>query len=193
MNEQNNGAKDKNIVPVVSNPGGVKVRKKSLGKKFAETFLVGDVRTVRTYVEKEVIIPAIKKTISDIIKNGVDMMFYGTTSKSDDKKFGNIDYVSFFGKTQSKRRASESPKQSRYDYDELIFENEEEARMVLSEMVDLTIDYKHASVADLFQLCGRQSRFVDNNYGWVSLSGVKVLPTRGGWYIDFPKPIIFED
>ena len=106
MSEQNNSAKNKNIAPVVSNPGGVKVRKKSLGKKFAETFLVGDVRTVRTYVEKEVIIPAIKKTISDIIKNGVDMMFYGTASKSDDKKFGNIDYVSFFGKTQSKRRAS---------------------------------------------------------------------------------------
>lgn len=188
--------KGKDLTPVVKDPNSTKVRKKSLGKKFSETFLASDVQSVRSYVEKEVIIPAIKRTIVDIVKNGVDMIFFGHADRSDDKKYGKIDYVSYsgyYGKTQSNRREAEPVKKTRYEYDEIIYKYKEDADAVLSDMVDLTIDYGHASVADLLQLSGKTSRSTDNNYGWTRLSGVKVLPTRGGYIIDFPKPVIFDD
>lgn len=188
--------KGKDLTPVVKDPSNTKIRKKSLGKKFSETFLASDIQSVRSYVEKEVIIPAIKRTIVDIVKNGVDMIFFGHADRSDDRKggkFGYVSYSEYYGKTQSSRREAEPVKKTRYEYDEIIYKYKEDADAVLSDMVDLTIDYGHASVADLLQLSGKTSRSTDNNYGWTHLSGVKVLPTRGGYIIDFPKPVIFDD
>ncbi len=57
----------------------VTTKEKSATKKFAEKFFEDEVSNVKTYILWDVIIPAIKNVISDIVGNSVDMMLYGRT------------------------------------------------------------------------------------------------------------------
>lgn len=67
-------------VKIVTGP--VKVRKKSEVKKLADVFISEDAGKVKNYIFMDVLIPAVKKAISDIIINGVDMILYGESGRS---------------------------------------------------------------------------------------------------------------
>lgn len=56
--------------------------KKSEMQKFADVFISEDVNNVKSYIVMDVLVPAIKKAISDIVTNGIDMILYGETGKS---------------------------------------------------------------------------------------------------------------
>ena len=46
-------------------------------QKFADVFISEDVNNVKSYIVMDVLVPAIKKAISDIVTNGIDMILYG--------------------------------------------------------------------------------------------------------------------
>ncbi len=66
---------EKTVKPVVE--GKVKPVKKSAGKRFMESIGVEDGRTVGDYLVWDVIIPAMKDTISEVFKKGIDAFLYG--------------------------------------------------------------------------------------------------------------------
>ena len=53
------------------------VKKKGEMKKFTDIFISEDVGSVKSYILMDVLVPAIKKAISDIVTNGIDMILYG--------------------------------------------------------------------------------------------------------------------
>ena len=57
--------------------GTVKVKKKSELTKFAEIFLPEDISNIKNYILMDVLVPAIKNTIEDIITNGTRMLLRG--------------------------------------------------------------------------------------------------------------------
>ena len=57
--------------------GKVKTKKKSGITKFTDVFISEDVSSVKSYIIGEVLIPAMKKALSDIVTNGIDMILYG--------------------------------------------------------------------------------------------------------------------
>lgn len=73
-------APEKKVEAVVS--GGAKTRKKSEAKKLADTFISEDASNVKNYILGDVLIPAIKKAVCDIVTNGIEMILYGETGRA---------------------------------------------------------------------------------------------------------------
>ena len=71
---------------------------------------------------------------------------------------------------------------ARHDFDDILFESRGEAEDVLSHLVDLTIDYGVASVADFYDLSGIESQFTDNKYGWTNLRDAEVTESMRDAY-----------
>jgi len=180
--------------------GTVKTQKKSFSKKLAETFLEDDTKSVGNYIFHDVLIPAAKAAISDMVGGGIEMLLFGEkrggrTRREGGKSFTS--YGSYYGSSdrnkdslRDKDRGSrEISKQgrSRHDFDEIVLETRGEAEEVLSSLVDLTIDYGMASVADLYDMVGIASNFTDNKYGWLDLRDSSVRRVRSGYLLNLPR------
>lgn len=83
-------AAEKKVDKVVT--GNVKRKKKSEVSKFKDVFISEDVSNVKSYIFLDVLVPAIKKAVSDIVKDGVDMMLYGDKRSG---SRGSSSYVSY--------------------------------------------------------------------------------------------------
>ena len=69
--------------------GKVKTKKKSQVTKFADIFISEDAANVKSYVFMDILVPAIKKAISDIVIDSIDMIFYGGTGHSRKRSGGS--------------------------------------------------------------------------------------------------------
>lgn len=187
--------------------GRVVQKKKSLGKKFAETFLGDSVEGVSSYIIHDVIIPAAKNMMSDSIRNGVDMLLFGQVKGNRTTRDRNQSYVSYnnpynqTGRTNVNRantvrnereRKYSNKSRSRHNFDDIVLETRGEAEEVLSHLVDLTEDYGMASVGDLYDLVGITSNFTDDKYGWDNLSTATVERIRDGYLIHLPRTIVLD-
>lgn len=83
-------AAEKKVDKVVT--GNVKRKKKSEVSKFKDVFISEDVSNVKSYIFLDVLVPAIKKAVSDIVKDGIDMMLYGDKRSG---SRGSSSYVSY--------------------------------------------------------------------------------------------------
>lgn len=81
---------EKKVEAVIS--GKAKTRKKGEMQKFADVFIAEDANNVKSYILLEVIVPAIKKAISDIVTTGIDMILYGEAGRT--RKNGSASKVS---------------------------------------------------------------------------------------------------
>ena len=82
---------EKKVEAVIT--GAAKTRKKGEMQKFADVFIAEDANNVKSYILMEVIVPAVKKAISDIVTTGIDMILYGEAGRS--KKNGTASKVSY--------------------------------------------------------------------------------------------------
>ena len=62
---------EKKVEAVIT--GAAKTRKKGEMQKFADVFIAEDANNVKSYILMEVIVPAVKKAISDIVTTGIDI------------------------------------------------------------------------------------------------------------------------
>lgn len=175
----------KQISPVVTKP--VKIRKKSELSKLSDVFTPGDVNNVKSYVLMEVLVPAIKKAISDIITNGCDMLLYGDTApKKSRSRSDKVSYRDYYDRDD--RKVSSHPISTRYSYDEIVLDTRSEAEEVLERMDELLETYGMVSVADLYDLVGMSCEYTDNKYGWTNLRSADVIHVRDGFLLKLPRP-----
>lgn len=191
--------KEKKVEKVIC--GTVVQKKKGLFKKITETFIEDDSKSVGDYVIHDVMVPAAKSMVSDMISGGIEMLLFGgrrgsRTMRDRGRSYVNYNSASYRGMsrdvpTRHEREMGRSMSysgRSRHDFDEIILETRGEAEEVLSHLVDLTLDYDVATVADLYDLVGITSNFTDNKYGWTDLGRASVSRVRGGYVIDLPRP-----
>lgn len=194
-NKQNNTActapleDNKKVEKVIS--GGVKSKKKSELQKFADVFISEDAESVKSYILMDVLVPAMKKAISDIVTNGTDMILYGETGHSrKNSKASKVSYRDYYNKRDDDRGSSgHSRTRTGYDYDDVILDNRGEAEEVLSRMDELIDTYGIVSVADFYDLVGITGKYTDNNYGWTDIHSAKVVPVRDGYLIKLPRAL----
>lgn len=199
----------KKIEPVVT--GAVR-RKKSLGKRFGETFFGGDVRSAMAFVLQDVLVPAVKDTLSDALTKGFEQMIFGESRaprrRSGYSYGGSNGYVSYdrYGSSRSSyQRGSVTPRdrddnyrsmsrrgKANHNFDEILMATRHEAETVLSRMYDLLEKYEVVSVSDLYELVGESSDYTDAKWGWTDLRGSGVTRVREGFLLDLPKPIPIE-
>lgn len=191
--ELNTPVKEKNITPVVS--GKVIKKQRSFGQKLSETFFGDDARSVGDYILHDVLIPAMKSTLSDMVGGGIEMLLFGEKKSSSrsrlfrdrDRSYVPYNRLSRHDDLEDRRYMSRSAR-SRHDFDDIILETRGEAEDVLSHMVDLIEDYGVASVGDYYDLLGIESNFTDNKYGWINVADGYIDRTRDGYCIRLPRP-----
>mgnify|MGYP000106219397 FL=1 len=179
---------DKKVEKVVS--GKTSTKKKSGIRKLSDTFLSEDIGNVKNYIFAEVLLPAAKKLVSDIVTNGTNMLLYGEIKN----KKGNSSKVSYSRYYDDRSRDYRSPVvRNNFDYDEIIFETRGDAEAVLDAMYDILNQYKVVSVAELYDLASITTHnYTCNNYGWIDLRGSSVVRVRDGYILKLPRALAID-
>ena len=171
--------------------GKVIAKKKSAFQKVADEFISEDAKNIKSYVFGEVLIPAIKKAISDIVTDGIDMILYGgsrggTRRSTADK----VSYRSYYDNGRSTSYSNQPVRSfNNYSYDDIILSTRGEAEDVLSRMDELIDAYGLVRVADLYDLVGITGSYTDNKYGWTNIRNATIVRVRDGYMIKMPRAV----
>lgn len=170
--------------------GVVKTRKKNEIRKLADIFISEDISNVKSYIFMDVLIPAIKKAISDIVTDGIDMILYGGNGRRKrSSSVSNVSYRSYYDKKDNYRR-EEPQRRARFNYDDIVLESRGEAEEVLARMGELIETYGMVTVADLYDLVGKTCDYTADKYGWLNIRNAEPERTRdGGYVLRLPKAI----
>ena len=170
--------------------GTVKRKKETTGDKLKKAWFGEDVVNVKDYVIFDVMIPALKSTLSDMISNGIEVLLFGET-RGKRKKEGK-GYDSYYRRRDDRDRDRDrrSSVSSARAYDDIVLDSRGEAEEVLSQLSDLAYDYGQASVADLYDLVGISANFTDEKYVWFKgdLRTAGVRRVRDGYLLELPRP-----
>lgn len=175
--------------------GNVKVRKKSGASKLADVFISDDVHKVKDYVLMDVLVPAMKKAVSDIVVNGIDMILYGETGRSKSRRPADRvsfrDYNEYSSRDRDRRSRDYRSSASRatYQYDDIIFESRGEAQNVLMGMDEILDQYQIVRVADYYELADETCDHTAMNYGWTDLRSANIVRVKDGYMIKLPRPL----
>ena len=83
-----------------------KTKKKSEAKKLVGAFVQEDVTSVKDYIINDVLIPAAKKAITDIITNGIEMLLYGETRSKSKSRDTKVSYTKYYDRDRDYDRPS---------------------------------------------------------------------------------------
>lgn len=167
--------------------GTAKMKKNEM-RKIADVFIAEDVANVKSYILMDVLVPAFKKLISDIVTDGIDMVLYGSTgrrrsSTGSTSRAGYVDYSGISsGRRYDDRRRDEPARRDIRHYEDVTVETRGEAEEVLRRMDELMETYRVVRVADFFDLVGLPCEYTDNNYGWTNIRNAEVVRDRSGRY-----------
>lgn len=178
---------DKKIEKVVR--GKVKTKPRSGMSKITDVFISEDASNVKSYIVMDVLVPAVKKAISDIVRDGIDMILYGESRGR--KSSSSSSYVSYrdYSRSDDRDRFRDSRTRSGYNHDDIILETRGEAEEVLTRMDELIDTYGVVSVADLYDLIGKSCEYTDNKYGWTNIRNAEPIRVRDGYMLKLPKAL----
>ena len=172
--------------PVVT--GNVKT-KKNEGRKLMNLFISEDAGTVKSYVFMDVLVPAIKKAVYDIVVGSFDRFLYGEDGGGSNRgpSGSRVSYRKYYENGRN-NRDSRPAERNRFDYDDVTFETRRDAIAVREELYAICREYDFARVLDLYDLANQTVDYTASNYGWYHLDNVDVIQLRDGrWTLKLPK------
>lgn len=182
---------EKKVEKVVT--GKVKTKKKSEGSKIRDVFISEDAANVKSYVLMDVLVPAIKKAVADIVTDGISMLLYGDTSHGSKRSTAStVSYRNYYDKRDDDRRYGSRTRTVGYSYDDIILESRGEAEEVLTRLCEAIDTYTVVSVADLYDLVGVSGNYTDNKYGWTNLRNADIIRVKDGYLLKLPKALPIE-
>lgn len=188
--EQKNATpEEKRVQKVVKNP--VKIKTNEV-RKFADIFISEDIASVKEYIFMDVLVPAIKKAIYDIVTNGIDMFLYGSSGKSKNSPSGaKVSYRNFYDqKNNSGYRGSENTRNHNgFEYDDIKFDNRGDAEAVKQQMQAAIAQYGFVTVADLYDMVDQPAPYTSQKYGWMNVSNAEVTRVRGDYVLKLPRAV----
>ena len=161
--------------------GTAKVKKNNV-RKLTNTFFAEDLNTVTSNLKEEVFIPGLKKLLVNLLKDGVDILFNGSVSRSGNKDRFIGDRVSY-DRFSSDRNREPIRTTSRFSYDDIEYESRADAERVLDYMYRVIKAYGFVTVAEMYEMVERTAPFTANNYGWTDISTAYVDRVYGGGYV----------
>lgn len=196
-----NELEDTRPVSAEESRGRRRVRAKAIRQKrtFAQTIaemFVGEGRSIGDYILRDVLVPAAKSTINDMITTGIEMLLYGDggkpSSRSRDKRGTTVSYGSYYkSRDEREERHSRSVvRRGRFNLDEILFRDHNEAEDVLDGLCEALEEYDQVTVAEYFELAGIDgATWVHDKWGWTNLKKAYLTHTRGGYAIVLPEPV----
>lgn len=180
---------EKRIQKVVKTPAKTK---KNDVRKIADIFISEDVSSVKNYIFMDVLVPAIKKAIYDIVTNGIDMFLYGGSGKGKAASSGNkVSYRNYYDqKNSSIHRAPETNRvQNGFEYEDVVFPNRGDAENAKQQMQDIVARYGLVTVNDLYEMAMLSAPYTSQKYGWMDVSNVSVERVRDGYVLKLPRAV----
>lgn len=169
---------ERQIQKVVS--GNVRTKKKSEFSKIADVFISEDVKNVKSFLVMDVLVPTIKKAIMSTM----DMILNGGSGNYDRRSTSKVSYRKYYDDQRDDRRSSDVARvRTRFDYDDIVFENRGEAEAVREQMVDVIDRYGFVTVADMYDMADLTAPYTSNKYGWTSIRNAETIRLSGGGYI----------
>lgn len=169
---------------------GTATRKPDAARKFTSLFAPGDMSSIKEYLIMDVIVPATKKMISEIVRNGIDMLMYGESGRgktytgSSDK----VSYRSYYGSNDNRNNNSGTKVRSVFDYDNVVIPTRQEAEEVIRRMDEIVEVYGMVSVADLYDLCGvTDHNYMNAKYGWMNIRTAEAVRVANGYILKLPR------
>lgn len=189
--EQQNASptEEKKVTKVVNGP--VKTKRNDV-RKLADIFISEDISNVKSYIFMDVLVPAIKKAIYDIVTNGIDMFLYGGSGKGRNNQPGaKVSYRNYYEqKNNGGYRASDNARQGNaFDYDDIVFNNRGEAEAALQQMKDIVARYGIVTVNDLYEMTPLSAPYTSQKYGWMDVSNVDIVRVRDGYILKLPRAV----
>lgn len=171
--------------------GSARTKKKSLGKRVAENLIEDDGRSVMAYILSDVLIPAAKATIQDMVTSGIEMLLFGGSGPSNDRirRDRGRSYVSYSKYYDREERRPKRDRRTNHIFDEVILDSRRDAEDVLGNLVAIVDEYGEATVSDFYELVGITASYTDNKWGWDNLSSASVKRVREGYVISLPRTI----
>lgn len=182
-----NTTEEKRVQKVTKGP--VKTKTNEL-RKFADIFISEDVNSVKSYIFMDVLVPAIKKAIYDIVTNGIDMFLYGGSGRTkSNSNSSRVSYRNYYDqKNNNTPRPSENNKSSNgFNYDDIVFDNRGDAERAKQQMQDIVARYGIVTVNDLYEMVDLNAPFTSTKYGWMDVSSAEVIRTRDGYILKLPR------
>lgn len=167
-----------------------KVKKQSLSKKFADTFISDDAQTVKEHVIFDVVVPAVKDIISDIVTSSVDIILFGESGGRSRKGRGRYtsSYQDFYNRSRKRNREEDRKTRNYRSPVTVELDSKEECNEVRDAMMDLIEQYEQATVGDLNEIVGVSGTSTDEDFGWTNLANARVKREHGEWVLELPRP-----
>ena len=175
-----NTVEDKNKVDKIVK-GKVKTKKKN---SVLASFINDDLKKNKKYIVEDVLIPTIKKTITDVVKNSIDMFFYGEVSRSNRSNSSRISYSSYYDRDREPRSRS---RRNSLLIDDIVLESRAEAEEVLDRLDEMIEEFGMASVLNLYDLIGVTAPFTADKYGWTDIRNATAVRVRDGYLLKLPR------
>lgn len=165
------------------------VKKETVAKKTVTRFFGGDPKDVAMYTLRDVLLPALKETLLDIICKGSERLIMGEDAppRAYNRRGNTRGYVSYNSMYDGPDRRNVNRARSRYDFADILIDSRPKAEDILSRMNDLLDNYGVVRVSDFYNEVGVTGVYTDQNWGWTDLRGSSVRQVRGGWVIEMPQ------
>ena len=182
--------KEKRIQKVVKSPAKTK---KNEARKLADIFISEDVSSVKNYIFMDVLVPAIKKAIYDIVTNGIDMFLYGGSGRSKNSSSGSkVSYRNYYEQKNSGgivRNHDSNRVQTGFEYEDVLFNSRGDAESAKQQMKDIVARYGLVTVNDLYEMAMLSAPYTSQKYGWMDVSNVTVERVRDGYILKLPRAV----
>lgn len=186
----------KKVQPVAK--GKISKQKKGLGEKIAETFLATDFQSVTRHIIFDVLVPAAKDTLYDMVKGSMNMLLFGERGANRnyrDRDRPYTDYTRCRDDRGPRRDGDTRPTPRPYSrnlVDYVTFDERFEAEDVLANLRDLIDQYGVASVKDFYGFAGLPTDYTKDRWGWDNLDDVPIIRENEGYMIRLPRPKVID-
>ena len=179
--------------------GKVVQKKPNIIKRAMRGMVADDVTNVGDFVVSEVVMPAFRNLLYDIVSQGSHRVLFGTSARARRGMYapapgyggpvGNLKTAYHRAREDS---APAGPQMSRQDqalhnFDGIFLDTHADAQEVLDQLQARVERYGFASVADFYGYLGVTGSFADLKHGWTDLSTASVRHARQGFTFDFPR------
>jgi hypothetical protein len=184
---------DKVVTQIVTSE--VIVTPPGLGKRIKGIFFGGEFKDARGYVIADVLLPAARNTLLDMIIKGSERAILGVSAAARGRQpemRSRVQYGSMYNRPyQGGAMLPNQPPRPivRTNYREspsFLITDRGEANDILERMVDIVDKYDVASLADLLVMLGQPVSAIDHKWGWTLLNGAEVRQVRSGYMLEMP-------
>lgn len=169
--------------------------KRNNARKIADIFISEDISSVKHHVFMDVLVPAVKKAVYDIVTTGIDLFLYGGSGKA--KSGSNatkVSYRNYYDQKNSSTNRSSEPMKPRdaFDFDNIVFNTRGEAEDAKQQLLDILGKYGMASVNDLYEMTPLTPPYTAANFGWHNGICIEVDRVHDGYILKLPRAVPLE-